>query len=59
MKVLLIILFHILAIVLAGPLWLDTFWEETTAAGVVAQVETILYSVHIKIGGVVATDVLW
>ena len=42
MKVLLIILFHILATVLGTPLWMDTFWEETTAAGVIAQVDTIL-----------------
>ena len=59
MKVLLIILFHILAIVLAGPLWLDTFWEETTAAGVVAQVDTILHRVHNNIGGAVVADMLW
>ena len=49
MKVLLIILFHILATILGAPFWMDTFWEETTAAGVIAQVNTIL----------VVADVLW
>ena len=59
MKVLLIILFHILATVLGIPLWMDSFWEETTAVGVIAQVDTILNSVHNSVGGAVVANVLW
>ena len=42
---------------LGTPLWMDSFWEETTAAGVIAQVDTILNSVHNSVGGAVVAIV--